>query len=254
MFGLFKSSVLVCLFSFYLAGLVNGSPIVLFPATGVEHAARAAAATPTTVSTSRLVQTSTGPQMETCTITLTPDASGSYQEVKTCTLSPVSSSGANPAAPTTAAAGAATTNPAVAVNGHSSVASSAVFSATTTTPVAANPETTASEGTADGALNNVGSSNPTQINNDANPGATTSAASSAATKTAVAAAAAPFVIPGRHILIIPVGLVVYCTLTGITMILVILVTFERVMYRRAFRKRKLAEQGAAMGYGGIGKI
>lgn len=49
---------------------------------------------------------------------------------------------------------------------------------------------------------------------------------------------------------LPVGLGVFGSITGITIIIVALVTIERVRYRRVFRERRLAEQGAMMGYTG----
>ncbi|KZT04580.1 uncharacterized protein LAESUDRAFT_287045 [Laetiporus sulphureus 93-53] len=170
--------------------------------------------------------------LETCTITLTPNADGTYQEVKSCTLAAVSG---------TAAAAAATSDPVVVV-GESSIASTAVVtsaaaSATATTSVAGD------------------------INNDANgdsagsasASSTASASAASVSKTAESDASTAIAIPGRHILIIPVGLVIFCVLTGIMLLVIFFMHFERMKYRRAFRKRRLAEQGAPMGYGGMGK-
>ncbi|KAG1751657.1 uncharacterized protein EDB91DRAFT_1045690 [Suillus paluster] len=61
---------------------------------------------------------------------------------------------------------------------------------------------------------------------------------------------AAFVLPGTSLQVLPVGLGVFGSITGITIIIVALVTLERVRYRRVFRERRLAEQGAMMGYGG----
>lgn len=61
---------------------------------------------------------------------------------------------------------------------------------------------------------------------------------------------AAFSMPGRSLLVLPVGLGVFGSITGITIIIVALVTIERVRYRRVFRERRLAEQGAMMGYTG----
>jgi len=53
--------------------------------------------------------------------------------------------------------------------------------------------------------------------------------------------------------VLPIGLGVFAGISVIALIVVALVTYERTKYRRAFRQRKLAETGAAMGYGGMGQ-
>ncbi|OAX42286.1 hypothetical protein K503DRAFT_847902 [Rhizopogon vinicolor AM-OR11-026] len=75
-----------------------------------------------------------------------------------------------------------------------------------------------------------------------------SPADSVASATAVVQAA--FVIPGRSMLVLPVGISVFGGITGITIFIVVLVTLERVRYRKVFRQRRLAEQGAMIGSGG----
>ncbi|KAG1881420.1 hypothetical protein C8R48DRAFT_586871 [Suillus tomentosus] len=74
--------------------------------------------------------------------------------------------------------------------------------------------------------------------------------STSASMSATPAVQAAFSMPGRSIQVLPVGLGVFGSITGITIIIVALVTFERVRYRRVFRERRLAEQGAMMGYTG----
>lgn len=74
--------------------------------------------------------------------------------------------------------------------------------------------------------------------------------STGASMSATPAVQAAFSMPGRSIQVLPVGLGVFGSITGITIIIVALVTFERVRYRRVFRERRLAEQGAMMGYTG----
>jgi hypothetical protein len=66
---------------------------------------------------------------------------------------------------------------------------------------------------------------------------------------AAAEAAAPT--PGRKLEVLPIGLGVFAGVSVIALIVVGLVTYERTKYRKAFRKRKLAEAGAQMGYGGM---
>ena len=92
--------------------------------------------------------------------------------------------------------------------------------------------------------------------------ATATAAASAAAQTqagsATAAAAessestsAAFTLPGKQLSVLPIGLGVFAGISVIALIVVGLVTYERTKYRKAFRQRKLAESGAAMGYGGM---
>ncbi|KAF8895877.1 hypothetical protein CPB84DRAFT_1815935 [Gymnopilus junonius] len=65
----------------------------------------------------------------------------------------------------------------------------------------------------------------------------------AVTSAAATAAAAAFALPGKKLSVLPIGLGVFA---GISVIALIVVG----LYRKAFRQRKLAESGAAMGYGG----
>lgn len=53
---------------------------------------------------------------------------------------------------------------------------------------------------------------------------------------------------------LPIGLGVFGGISVIALIVVGLVTYERTKYRKAFRQKKLAEQGAAMGYGGMRSV
>lgn len=268
MLGSSKSYLLVCLLSVYLSGLVNGIPIAAPQPNAVEFAARS---TPTTVQTTQMVETATGTMMETCTITLTPDSTGTVQEVKSCTLTPVSSAAAGTVATSAtasapavvsepAAAASATGSPTIVVVGESSIASSLVFPTSATAAAVASASVTGTA-TAGGALatGSAADSSPTPVDNAAGAGTQTAAASSApasstVTPKAQVAAAVTFSIPGRHILILPVGLIIYCVLTGITILVVLFMIVERMRYRRVFRQRRLAEQGAAMGYGGMGKV
>ncbi|KZT68242.1 hypothetical protein DAEQUDRAFT_728044 [Daedalea quercina L-15889] len=232
MLGSSTSAFVVCLLSLCFSGLVNGVPLA--QPNPVLMAPRQAT-TPTTITTTDTIQTATGPMLETCEITLTPDSSGSYQEVKSCSLSAIAVSSDS---------GAAATGSAVVV-GTSSVASSAVFAtgAAASVSSAAAAAATSAVGAID---NNAGGA-------AASVSAASSASTAAVSKTAVANAAVTFTVPGRHILILPVGLVVFCVITGIMLLIIVFQHFWRMQYRRAFRQRKLAEQGAPMGYGGMGK-
>ncbi|KAH7888605.1 hypothetical protein F5I97DRAFT_1854036 [Phlebopus sp. FC_14] len=60
--------------------------------------------------------------------------------------------------------------------------------------------------------------------------------------------AAAFVLPGTSMQVLPIGLGIYGGVTAIAIIIVALVTYERIQYRKVFRQRRLAEQGAAVGF------
>lgn len=53
--------------------------------------------------------------------------------------------------------------------------------------------------------------------------------------------------PGKKLSVLPIGLGVFAGISVIALIVVGLVTYERTKYRKAFRKRKLAESGEPMG-------
>lgn len=85
---------------------------------------------------------------------------------------------------------------------------------------------------------------------------------SAAAMSALASAAAeqsptaspsstPFSLGGQQLQVLPIGLGVFAGISVIALIVVGLVTYERTKYRKAFRQRKLAEQGETPGYGGM---
>lgn len=79
-------------------------------------------------------------------------------------------------------------------------------------------------------------------------GIANSGALQAANDTTTAAAVQ---IPGQTIQVLPIGLGVFAGIMVIALIVVGIVTFERTQYRKAFRARKMAEQGGNMGYGGM---
>jgi len=64
--------------------------------------------------------------------------------------------------------------------------------------------------------------------------------------------AEPFALPGKKISVLPIGLGVFAGISVIALIVVGLVTYERTKYRKQFRKQKLAETAAPMGYSGGG--
>ncbi|KAI0915799.1 hypothetical protein AcV5_003621 [Taiwanofungus camphoratus] len=264
MLGSIKTSTVLYLFSLYIFGFVSGVPIAL-PQSQENPPALAANGTisqPMTVQMNQTVQTASGPMMQTCSITLTPIAgqSGEVQEIKSCTLSAMP--GPADASPSGGVSSAGGSDPAAGVDSPMSIIgettipasliSTAAPAATASDSAAASGVTSvAASGTAAAGLGGPSGSaladnSPTAANNAA--GAT----SATAEADAAASSPPPFPIPGRHIMILPVGLVIFCVITGITILVVMFVTYERMRYRKAFRKRKLAEQGAAMGYGGMG--
>ncbi|KAI6121504.1 hypothetical protein F5141DRAFT_1211179 [Pisolithus sp. B1] len=56
------------------------------------------------------------------------------------------------------------------------------------------------------------------------------------------AVVAAFVMPGRSLQVLPVGLCIYAGVTALTFTFVAFVTYERVQYRKAFKQRRMIEQ------------
>ncbi|KIJ07140.1 hypothetical protein PAXINDRAFT_90881 [Paxillus involutus ATCC 200175] len=77
----------------------------------------------------------------------------------------------------------------------------------------------------------------------------TSTSTASSSPTAVAA----FIMPGRSLEVLPIGLGVFGGITAIAVFVVAFVTWERVKYRRTFRQRRLVEQTRPMGNGGMSK-
>jgi len=233
---------------------------------------RAALQGATSVQTTQTTQTVQGLMTQTCTITLTPitDAQGNpaVEEVQTCTvaMSNGTGGGQNTGNPSVAPnnGGSSSSNSsgttssgggglAGSVVGTSSVAASAIQtfsldgsggSATSTSTGSAASST--STGSSGGGTSSIAASNlPTDAANAA------AATNSAAAANASAAPAAAFTLPGKKLSVLPIGLGVFAGISVIALIVVGLVTYERTKYRKAFRQRKLAEAGSAMGYGGM---
>ncbi|KAL7281025.1 hypothetical protein ACG7TL_004327 [Trametes sanguinea] len=137
--------------------------------------------------------------------------------------------GASDSSQATATASAAPGGGAVSAAGFSTIDASAV--ATETNAAASASATPAPSGTGTAA-------------GDLASGAASSATSAADT---AQSSAASFQLPGTHLSVLPIGLGVFAGISVIALIVVGLVTYERTKYR----KRKLAESGAAMGYGGM---
>lgn len=100
------------------------------------------------------------------------------------------------------------------------------------------------------------SDTPASPDGEAAPPADDTQSSDTSGATAAAASEAPkepekFEVPGKEFSVLPIGLGVFAGISVIALIVVGLVMYERTKYRKAFRQRKLAEQGSALGYGGM---
>ncbi|KAI0644473.1 hypothetical protein C8Q79DRAFT_1056006 [Trametes meyenii] len=157
----------------------------------------------------------------------TGSASGTTLTVAPSATASASSGGNGAVSAGSAVATETSASGSAAATGSASATASGSASATITDSASAT-----GTGTAVGAAASDGSS-------------ATSAADTAATS------AASFQLPGTKLQVLPIGLGVFAGISVIALIVVGLVTYERTKYRKAFRQRKLAESGAAMGYGGM---
>ncbi|KAF8189600.1 hypothetical protein K438DRAFT_1936056 [Mycena galopus ATCC 62051] len=157
---------------------------------------------------------------------------------------------------TTAAAGS---GGAVSVDGgvsEVSASATATASATDTSDSAASASAT-STASADGSNEVAAGAPAVSAGGVSLVSVTATSASSAAATIAAAAEQAPsastsaFVVPGQSIQVLPIGLGIFGAISGIALIVVLYLTYKRRAYRKAFRARKLAEEGAGMGYGGM---
>jgi hypothetical protein len=90
---------------------------------------------------------------------------------------------------------------------------------------------------------------PSSVPAEQNQGTTGTAA--AANEGTPTPSSSDVVIPGKKFEVLPIGLGVFAGISVIALIVVGLVTYERTKYRKAFRQRRLAANGAEMGYGGM---
>jgi len=155
---------------------------------------------------------------------------------------------------TTAAAGS---GGAVSVDGGvSEVSATATASATDASDSAASASATSTAST-DGSNEVAAGAPAVSAGGVSLVSVTATSASSAAATIAAAAEQAPsastskFVVPGQSIQVLPIGLGIFGAISGIALIVVLYLTWKRRAYRKAFRARKLAEEGAGMGYGGM---
>jgi len=268
--------ILVVQAALALFSIVNAVPVALVARQQVAE---------TQLQTVQTTQTNQGFMTQTCTITLTPitvNGNPAVQEVQTCTVSMGGGgeNSGNPSAPSSS------TNTGGSSDGHGeagvvnsvtsvpasftqtssaetgSETSAASGSSESTTSAASASSGSAAHGGAAGVVDGVSSVAASAFGSDLaaptgtptatgiTPGATvTPAAANAAVSTTAASQA--FALPGKKLQVLPIGLGVFAGISVIALIVVGLVTYERTKYRKAFRQRKLAEAGSAMGYGGM---
>jgi len=225
---------------------------------------RQAASPDTPLSFQRVRQTNTpdGVVTETCTVTLNPIVGPDNQplvlEDETCTVTVNSGeeednttnnidatttfSIASPPPQAVTTFSALTSDIEASPTSISLSVFTPVFPDTTTTPAAA--EATIAPATIFTPLFATASSSSSSTTSTAPTGTADAANASQTTQS--------FTLPGQKLQVLPIGLGVFAGISVIALIVVGLVTYERTKYRKAFRARKLAEAGAAMGYGGTG--
>jgi len=215
---------------------------------------------PQTVITTQQIPTASGLFTQTCNITMTPitgnDGESLIEEQKSCAISmdtPGSSSGGtstgidpNVSSLTTIIIPASSPGVGASPNGLSTVPLPSAIPSLGGTPGNAT-SSSPSPGTpthlpANGASPSVSSSIPPSI--IATPAAAAEDSANSGT----------FTPPGRSLQVLPVGLGIVGGVTAIALVIVGIVTYERTRHRKNFRRRRLAESGAEMGYGGIAKV
>ncbi|KAH9994919.1 hypothetical protein BJV74DRAFT_877589 [Russula compacta] len=119
----------------------------------------------------------------------------------------------------------------------------------TSTVTSTTPSTTSSQTSPSAAKDVTTSAKSTSTSSGSS--AVTVADNASTTPSPSSSAESAFQIPGKKISVLPIGLGIFAGISVIALIVVGLVTYERTKYRKIFRQRKLAEQGAGLGYGGV---
>lgn len=249
MLCLFRASLFLALyFVLLLAGISSALPSPQALADPVVRRADGDLSGPVTVQTNRTSETSMGPMMESCMISLTPiDGGKAVQVVKNCTLLPmdVADVGATSApSPSVDPSRSLTT---LTLTDEATLLPTPLAAATDTTVLPTNdfttvvppstPTETASDATSpspQAPANNVGV--PSSSSSDTTPEQATSTTD-------------PFTVSGKKLSVLPIGLGVFAGISVIALIIVGLVTYERTKYRKHFRRRKLEEAAGAMDFG-----
>jgi len=133
-----------------------------------------------------------------------------------------------------------------------SIDASAASSAASTLSTDGSGATTATSTTSAALSTSTPSSGSGAVANDNTPTSTLASGNTSASVTSTNTAAPDtsptnFQLPGTKLSVLPIGLGVFAGVSVIALIVVGLVTYERTKYRKAFRQRKLAEQGQAPG-------
>ncbi|KAJ4483301.1 hypothetical protein J3R30DRAFT_1760593 [Lentinula aciculospora] len=236
-----------------------------FPLLNRQATATAQLSTPTTLTTVTSSMTPAGPLTQTCVITLTPitDSNGkpAVQEVKNCTVAVNANNASSTAAAASDSTSAAASSTSAAATSSTSVSADAAISVNGITTMSSLAPTTQTASASVSSASSSGAATSTASNSAAGSASVTS--TSAATTSSATAAAdnanptssglatqqlaeATYVVPGKSLQVLPIGLGVFAGISALALIVVGLVTYERTKYRKAFRQRKLAEQGAAM--------
>ncbi|CAE6439091.1 hypothetical protein ACGC1H_006910 [Rhizoctonia solani] len=214
------------------------------------------AAEPSLVTVSPVSTTSAAstPAVSTTSSAVTTSETGSSS-------SSVSSSSSSPAPSSSSLASTSTATSSVAV-ATSAVTSSVVATSTSqvvtsSAATSSAAQATSSSAPAGGPAKEIGTQT-VSASSLPSPSTTVPASSTsplAVSATPAQAEASPstteFTLPGKKLEVLPIGLGVFAGISVIALIVVGLVTYERTKYRKAFRQRKLAEQGAGMGYNGM---
>ncbi|KAH9036901.1 hypothetical protein EDB84DRAFT_1481986 [Lactarius hengduanensis] len=233
---------------------------------------------PFTTQTVRTTQTDAGPVTETCTLTFTPVTGANGQAVVQLVRSCTMTAGAPPPPPgsttTNSSPPQSTSTPPPQTSTSSPSASTPSIASTPTSVQSSPTDTTTSTTTSSGSnsssapppsftpvFSNVPLPSVMSVSSPASSPTSSSTpepvpSSSASPETAPdttptpsSAAQGAFQIPGKKISVLPIGLGIFAGISVIALIVVGLVTYERTKYRKIFRQRKLAEQGAGSGYG-----
>ncbi|KAG6918714.1 hypothetical protein DXG01_012199 [Tephrocybe rancida] len=166
------------------------------------------------------------------TATQTPSTTGTFGGVSGTSSLPTSSAFGGVSGTSSLPASSALPGSGIIVNGLSTV--TGIPTQTSVPSGATTPSAT------------TDSSGNAAANASANPSGATAASAESPSDSAAA-----FQLPGKKLSVLPIGLGVFAGISVIALIVVGLVTYERTKYRKAFRQRKLAESGGAMGYGGM---
>jgi hypothetical protein len=226
---------------------------------------------PTQYHTVHTTQTALGPVTETCDITLIPfkaeDGCDLVREDRKCLVQFVpndaansnnggnigtgnSGNGSNNTDTSGSSTNSSSISPNSGSNGATIVSSGSLSSAASATAssvdssslgLGTSAESTNAAQSTGAAAANDNSPTPTS----SSPGSSTNSASS--TTSPAPDSSQTFTLPGTQLSVLPIGLGVFAGVSVIALIVVGLVTYERTKYRKAFRQRKLAEQGQAPG-------